>query len=68
MVAHLHAAGAPAAPGEIGVTPVHLRDSILKARFLRSRYTVLDLLDELGMLREAVAATVPGGTSRREAE
>lgn len=67
MVAHLRAAGAPAAPEEIGITPGHLGDTILKARFLRSRYTVLDLLDDLGMLREAVAATVRNDTGRRAA-
>ncbi len=57
MAAMLRAAGAPAMAAEIGVDADHLRRTILGARFLRSRYTVLDLLDECGLLEEAVTAT-----------
>ncbi|MCX7644368.1 MAG: iron-containing alcohol dehydrogenase [Rhodobacteraceae bacterium] len=67
MAAQLRAAGAPAAPEEIGVSPERLGETLLKARFLRSRYTVLDLLSDLGMLREAVAAAVARDTERRAA-
>jgi glycerol-1-phosphate dehydrogenase [NAD(P)+] len=60
MVAALHKAGAPAEAAEIGVDRDYLHRTILAARFLRSRYTVLDFLDETGLLRSAVAATLPG--------
>ncbi len=59
MVAALHKAGAPAEAAEIGVDRDYLHRTILNARFLRSRYTVLDFLDETGLLRSAVAATLP---------
>ncbi len=59
MVAMLHQAGAPAEASEIGVDRATLRASILNARYLRSRYTVLDLLDETGLLQAAVDATLP---------
>ena len=54
MAAHLRAAGAPADSAEIGLTMAGLRETVLAARFLRSRYTVLDLLDETGLLGRAV--------------
>jgi len=59
MVEMLHRAGAPAEAEEIGVGRDYLRRTTLNARFLRSRYTVLDLLDECGMLEAAVAASLP---------
>jgi glycerol-1-phosphate dehydrogenase [NAD(P)+] len=64
MVAALHMAGAPAEAAEIGVDRDYLHRTILNARFLRSRYTVLDFLDETGLLRSAVAATMPGVATR----
>ncbi|MES2144009.1 MAG: sn-glycerol-1-phosphate dehydrogenase [Pseudomonadota bacterium] len=60
MAAALHAAGAPAEAAEIEVDRNYLQRTILNARFLRSRYTVLDFLDETGLLRSAVTATLPG--------
>ena len=54
MADMLRAAGAPAAPGEIGVTRAHLRRTVAAARFLRRRYTVLDLLEEAGLLKAAL--------------
>jgi len=57
MVRHLRAAGAPASASEIGVDAAYLRLTTLNARFLRSRYTLLDLLDEAGLLEQAVNAT-----------
>lgn len=49
----LAAAGAPARAADIGVSQQHLHASILSARFLRSRYTVLDTLEETGLLGPA---------------
>jgi glycerol-1-phosphate dehydrogenase [NAD(P)+] len=51
-------AGAPSRAADIGVTSNHLKDTILNGRFLRSRYTVLDLLEEAGLLAPAVAYAV----------
>jgi glycerol-1-phosphate dehydrogenase [NAD(P)+] len=65
MRRHLRAAGAPAEAADIGVTADYLRRTILNARFLRSRYTLLDLLDETGLLVQAVEATVPAAKSGR---
>ena len=59
MVAMLHQAGAPAEAADIGVDSTTLRATILNARYLRNRYTVLDLLDETGLLEAAVDATLP---------
>lgn len=59
MARRLHAAGAPAEAGEIGVTRDHLRRSVRNARFLRDRYTLLDLLDETGLLQTALDAVLP---------
>lgn len=59
MVDMLHRAGAPAEAAEIGVGRDYLRRTVLHARFLRSRYTVLDLLDECGLLEAAVEASLP---------
>jgi glycerol-1-phosphate dehydrogenase [NAD(P)+] len=55
MRALLAAAGAPARVREIGLSPAHHRATVLKARFIRRRYTVLDMLDEAGLLERAVA-------------
>ena len=55
MQEHLRQAGAPACAADIGIDPQRLRETTLTARFLRSRYTVLDLLEETGLLEEAVA-------------
>ena len=52
MRADLHAAGAPSDAAEIGVSRDYLRQAMLNARFLRSRYTLLDLLDETGLRQE----------------
>ena len=56
MARALATAGAPSDPGQIGVRRDQLHATILKARFLRSRYTLLDLLDETGLLAQAAEA------------
>ena len=68
MVAHLHTAGAPADPAEIGLGMADLRAAVLAARFLRSRYTVLDLLEECGLLQRAVAEALSDRQQARVAE
>jgi glycerol-1-phosphate dehydrogenase [NAD(P)+] len=59
LAAHLRAAGAAAEPADIGLAMADLRRSVPAARFLRRRYTVLDLLEETGLLRRAVAEALP---------
>lgn len=59
MRAALHAAGAPSDAADIGVNRDYLRQTTLNARFLRSRYTILDLLEETGLLQAAVEAALP---------
>ncbi|BBK40862.1 hypothetical protein STVA_08820 [Allostella vacuolata] len=54
MQGWLAAAGAPARPGQIGVTAAKLAADYRRARLIRRRYTLLDLLADLGRLDEAV--------------
>lgn len=61
MAGLLAIAGAPVKAAEIGVDLDYLRRTTLAAKFLRSRYTVLDLLDETGLLEQAVDAMVTKG-------
>ena len=56
MAELLRAAGAPMRARELGVRPAHHRRTVAASRFIRSRYTVLDLLDECGLLETALAA------------
>jgi glycerol-1-phosphate dehydrogenase [NAD(P)+] len=58
-------AGAPVTGQDIGVSDAYLYRSILKARFLRSRYTLLDLLDECGLLEQAALAALNTGSARQ---
>jgi glycerol-1-phosphate dehydrogenase [NAD(P)+] len=64
MAALLRAAGAPVAAEEIGVDAARLGRTIRAARFLRDRYTVLDLMDETGLLDAAVASVAPDPADR----
>jgi glycerol-1-phosphate dehydrogenase [NAD(P)+] len=58
----LQAAGCPTEPQEIGVSMVQLRKSYTLARTIRSRYTVLDLANEVGILEACVDELfAPGG-------
>ena len=59
MAQLLGAAGAPVRAADIGVDRAHLRNTIRAARFIRSRYTVLDLLEECGLLDAAIDAVAP---------
>jgi glycerol-1-phosphate dehydrogenase [NAD(P)+] len=65
MAGHLARAGAPVCGREIGVDDRALYLSILKARFLRSRYTILDLLDECGLLVQAARAAVGTNAAKK---
>ena len=55
MADHLRRAGAPAAPEDIGISQARLAQTIAAARFLRRRYTILDLLGETGLLAQALS-------------
>jgi glycerol-1-phosphate dehydrogenase [NAD(P)+] len=52
----LQAAGAPSAAIDIGVDGGYLRRTVLSSLYLRSRYTILDVLDDAGWLQAAVNA------------
>jgi glycerol-1-phosphate dehydrogenase [NAD(P)+] len=50
----LAAAGCPTDPAAIGIDMATLREGYWLARTIRSRYTVLDLVNETGLLEECV--------------
>jgi glycerol-1-phosphate dehydrogenase [NAD(P)+] len=52
----LQAAGAPAHPSDLGVPMAKLAAEYRRARLIRRRFTILDLLDDLGWLDRGVAA------------
>jgi glycerol-1-phosphate dehydrogenase [NAD(P)+] len=43
-------AGCPTTPAEIGLAPEFYREAVRSARYLRNRYTFLDLADDSGLL------------------
>jgi glycerol-1-phosphate dehydrogenase [NAD(P)+] len=49
----LKAAGAFTTATELGLSPEQMREALLNARYLRSRYTVLDWAADWGMLEDA---------------
>ena len=53
LKAMFRAASCPVAPAEIGLDADQFRHGILAAQLIRNRYTILDVLDELGLLPEA---------------
>ena len=59
MQMDLGAARVPFNAAAIGVDREYLRRTVLNARFLRSRYTILDLLGETGLLPAALEACLP---------
>ncbi len=63
LKAMVRAASCPAAPAEIGLGTDQFMHGVLAAQLIRNRYTILDLLDELGLLREAAEAVTRRMTS-----
>ena len=60
--AKLRAAGCPTTPAEIGIDLAHVRASYTLARTIRARYSVLDLVNETGILAACVESLfAPGG-------
>jgi glycerol-1-phosphate dehydrogenase [NAD(P)+] len=59
---HLIAARAPTTPAEIGLTHAEVRASYVVARRIRRRYTIFDLVDEMGVFDQLVNEIYqPGG-------
>ncbi|HWK33758.1 MAG TPA: sn-glycerol-1-phosphate dehydrogenase, partial [Hyphomicrobium sp.] len=56
MESWLRAAGAAAHPGDLGVPLAQLAKEYRRARLIRRRFTILDLLDDLGWLDRGIAA------------
>ena len=48
----LRTLGGPVSPEEIGVEPSLVKEAVLLAKELRNRYTILQLLWDLGLLEE----------------
>ena len=67
MARMLRHAGAPTTPAEIGVTPDHLRQTLFGAPFIRSRYTILDLLHDIGQFETAANAVLAGANAPENA-
>ncbi|WP_187430308.1 Glycerol-1-phosphate dehydrogenase [NAD(P)+] [Roseobacter fucihabitans] len=59
MADMLRQAGAPAFARQIGVTPEHLLSTMRAATFIRRRYTIFDLLHDIGQTEAAFAAVMP---------
>jgi glycerol-1-phosphate dehydrogenase [NAD(P)+] len=59
--ASLRTVGAPASAADIGVGGTKLSADYRRARFIRRRYTALDLLDDLGWLEESVDSLFAAG-------
>ena len=45
---------APSKPSEIGLSEIELKATVRKALWIRSRYTILDILFETGLLDDAI--------------
>ena len=58
------AASCPVAPAEIGLDAAQFEHGVLAAQLIRNRYTILDVLDELGLLREAADAVTARMTAQ----
>ena len=52
----LRRCGAASQPADIGLSPQKLAGDIRRARLIRRRYTILDCLEDLGLLERAIAA------------
>ena len=56
LTSMFRAASCPVTPAGIGLDAAQFKHGILAAQLIRNRYTILDVLDELGLLREAADA------------
>ena len=64
----LKAAGCPTSPEEIGLSIEDFKATYRRAQMIRSRYTILDVANEAGILDECVDELfAPGGFFAREA-
>jgi glycerol-1-phosphate dehydrogenase [NAD(P)+] len=64
----LRAAGCPTSPEEIGLSIEDFKATYRRAQMIRSRYTILDVANEAGILDECVDELfAPGGFFAREA-
>lgn len=59
MADMLSKAGAPAYAHQIGVSPEHLLATMHAAAFIRRRYTIFDLLHDIGLTEVAFAHVLP---------
>jgi glycerol-1-phosphate dehydrogenase [NAD(P)+] len=57
----LREAGCPTTPAEIGLSHEQLRATYRRAQMIRPRYTILDLLNEIGLFDECVAELFSDG-------
>ena len=64
MRQRLAAVGAPSTAEAIGIDPARLARDCRRARLIRRRYTILDLLDEAGWLDRAIAAALPQAVTK----
>ena len=55
VAAELQALGGPSRPADLGIEPALTEEAILLAKELRDRYTILQLLWDLGLLEEYAA-------------
>jgi glycerol-1-phosphate dehydrogenase [NAD(P)+] len=61
LLDQLSEAGCPTTPGEIGLSHERLRATYRRAQMIRPRYTLLDLLNEAGLVDECVAELFSDG-------
>jgi len=62
MEGWLVAAGAASHPADLGLSLAQLRRDYRRARLIRRRYTILDVLEDFGWLDRAIDAMfAPGG-------
>jgi glycerol-1-phosphate dehydrogenase [NAD(P)+] len=57
----LQAAGCPTIPGDLGLSRDRFRETYRRAQMIRPRYTVLDLLNETGLLDDCVEELFASG-------
>ncbi|MEM9317960.1 MAG: sn-glycerol-1-phosphate dehydrogenase [Pseudomonadota bacterium] len=60
MAAMLRQAGAPSYPSDIGLGRAHVRRTLRAAGYIRRRYTIFDLLEEIGQTENAFDAVTCG--------